>query len=319
VAQSRVPRAAWFSFFRCLVCVSLGLGFFSSDALCDGAEAVHEGAGAAAQERGTSDFDQTSCVDTSSPSSQPVDGTSQPGIGTIAWKDTIGILTAPASWSGKNWLLFSGTVAAVAALGFVADVRVRKFSQNNKSAAADEFTKVVEPFGSQYSYAVLGAYGIAGFLLHDAPAKDIAIDGAMTSILAAGIITPVSKFVIGRSRPYQNEGPNSFHPFNSGYSSFPSGHATQAFAVASVISAHSDNLWVNISAYTLASFVGYARIYHDAHWVSDISAGALIGTAVGHAVVAINTRLRKGDKDVRIALTPFVANGRGGAGLAISF
>jgi len=277
--------------------------------------------GAAAGEPGSSETDQAPCEDGISFAGAPAEDSSrpEPGIGTIAWKDASGILAAPAHWSGRNWLLFSGTVAAVAALGFAADVPMRRFAQEHQSSAADDFIRIVEPFGQEYSLAVLGAYGIAGFVFHDAPAKDIAVDGVMTSILAAGIITPVSQRVIGRARPRQGEGADSFHPFNSGYTSFPSGHATQAFAVASVISAHSDKLWVNISAYTLASLVGYARIYHDAHWVSDVSAGALIGTIVGHGVVAINTKLRAGDKTVRLVLTPLTDKGRRGAGLAVFF
>jgi membrane-associated phospholipid phosphatase len=276
---------------------------------------------AAAAEPGGSANDPAPCEDGISFGGASAEEPSppEPGIGTIAWKDTSGILAAPAHWSGRNWLLFSGTVAAVAAVGFVADVPMRRFSQDHQSKAADDFTRIVEPFGQEYSFAVLGAYGIAGFIFHDPPAKDIAIDGAMASLLTGGIMVPVSKRVVGRARPRQEEGADSFHPFNSHYESFPSGHATQAFAVASVISAHSDKLWVNISAYTLASFVGYARIYHDAHWVSDVSAGALIGTVVGHGVVAINTKLRAGDRSVRLALTPLSDKGRRGAGLAVFF
>jgi len=277
--------------------------------------------GASAGEPGSSEIDQGPCGDGISFVQASAGDPSQPapGIGTIAWRDASGILAAPAHWSGRNWLLFAGTAAAVAALGLVADVPMRRFAQDHQSSAADDFTRIVEPFGQEYSLAVLGAYGIAGFAFHDAPSKDIAIDGAMASLLTGGIMVPISKRVVGRARPNQGEGAASFHPFNSHYESFPSGHATQAFAVASVISAHSDKLWVNISAYTLASFVGYARIYHDAHWVSDVSAGALIGTVVGHGVVWINTRLRAGDKTVRFALTPMSDKGRRGAALGVFF
>ena len=93
----------------------------------------------------------------------------------------------------------------------------------------------------------------------------------------------------------------SFHPFSGSDNSFPSGHATQAFAVASVISAHSDQVWVSVTAYTIAGLVGFSRIYHNAHWTSDVTAGALIGTFVGRGVVALNKRLRAGDKTVRVA------------------
>ena len=51
-----------------------------------------------------------------------------------------------------------------------------------------------------------------------------------------------------------------FHPFPNSERSFPSGEATQAFAVASVIAAHYDGLWIKISSYSIASLVGMARI-----------------------------------------------------------
>jgi membrane-associated phospholipid phosphatase len=244
---------------------------------------------------------------------------SAPGIGTVALKDTVYVLGAPFRWNGKDWLIVSGVAAGVVGVGFAADTWARDTTQKHKSRTLDDLTRVVEPFGAGYSYAVLGAYGVAGFVFHDTEARDIAIDGAMASVLAGGIITPVLKRVVGRARPYQLEGATSFHPLNSNDNSFPSGHATQAFAVASVISAHSDKLWVNISAYTLAGLVAFARVYHNAHWSSDVAAGALIGTAVGHGVVALNRRLRAGDGRVQIAFAPILDQRQRGAGLNILF
>ena len=48
-------------------------------------------------------------------------------------------------------------------------------------------TRVAHPI---YSFAVIGAYGIAGYVFHDAEAKDIFFDSAMASLLASGVITP---------------------------------------------------------------------------------------------------------------------------------
>ena len=242
----------------------------------------------------------------------------EPDLTSIVLRDASGILAAPLRWSGKDWLLFSGAVAGVAALGAAADVPIRNFSQDHKSSAADRFAQVIEPLGQEYSWAVVSAYGVAGFLFHDTASKEIAIDSSMAILLANGVVTPALKRVVGRARPYQDEGADSFHPFESGFNSFPSGHTTQAFAVASVISAHSDKLWVNISAYTLATMVGFARIYHDAHWASDVSAGALIGTAVGHGVVAINTKLRSSARTVRIAAAPWIVTGNGHRGTGVT-
>jgi membrane-associated phospholipid phosphatase len=262
------------------------------------------------------------CRDASADASKADQATpeaSPPGIGSIALKDAIHVLGAPFHWDGKDWLVASGAAVAVVAVGFAADTWVRDTTQKRKSRTLDDLTKVVEPFGAQYSFVVLGAYGVAGFVFHDAEARDVAVDGALASALAAGIITPTLKLVIGRARPYQDLGSTSFHPLNGSYGSSPSGHATQAFAVASVISAHSDEAWVSIAAYTVAGLVGFARIYHDAHWASDITAGALIGTFVGRGIVSFNRTLRVGDHRARIAFAPLVSDRARGAGMLVQF
>jgi membrane-associated phospholipid phosphatase len=243
---------------------------------------------------------------------------SPPGIGTIALKDTLVTLGAPLHWSGKDWLVFGGIAAGVAAVGFAFDIPMRDKTQSHQTSTLDELTKVVEPFGAEYSWAVIGAYGIAGFAFHDPEAKDIFFDSVIASLLASGIITPTLKFVIGRERPNQSVSSTAFHPF-SGSESFPSGHTTQAFAVASVISAHSDQVWVSVTAYTIAGLVGFARIYHNAHWTSDVTAGAIIGTVVGRGIVAINNKLRSGQSKVRVAFFPFVTDRVRGAGVLIAF
>jgi membrane-associated phospholipid phosphatase len=244
---------------------------------------------------------------------------SPPGIGTIALKDTIATLGAPLHWKGENWLVFGGIAAGVAAVGFAFDVPMRDKTQAHQTSTLDELTKVVEPFGAEYSWAVIGAYGIAGFVFRDPEAKDIFFDSAIASILASGIITPTLKFVIGRERPNESPSSTSFHPFSGSDNSFPSGHTTQAFAVASVISAHSDQVWVSVTAYTIAGLVGFARIYHNAHWTSDVTAGAIIGTFVGRGVVALNKKLRSGEGRVRVAFAPFITGRERGASVLIAF
>jgi len=110
----------------------------------------------------------------------------------------------------------------------------------------------------------------------------VAEDGLASSLIAAGVISPILKLTVSRARPSQAE---STFDRDRGGMSFPSGHATQAFAVASVIAAHYDSPWVKVAAYGLAGLVGLARMEQGEHFASDVLAGALIGTAVGNAVV----------------------------------
>jgi len=144
----------------------------------------------------------------------------------------------------------------------------------------------------------------------------IAADGFEAVILSAAVITPVLKFSIGRARPYQEEGPSSFHPFG-GDLSFPSGEATEAFAIASVVAAHPAPLWVKGGAWALAGAVGWARLHADAHWASDVVAGALIGSSVGQWVV--HRRAPRDTGEPQVDLVPLVAPRGGGAELLLRF
>jgi membrane-associated phospholipid phosphatase len=263
-------------------------------------------------------------VESSSEASEPEEASSGEksglaAVGDMALKDTVSVLGAPIHWTAKNWLVFGGVAAGVVAVGFAFDYPMRNKTQAHQTQTLDDLTKVVEPFGAGYSWAVIGAYGIAGFVFHAPDAKNIFFDSLMASILASGIITPTLKFVIGRDRPSESTSSTVFHPFQGSDNAFPSGHATQAFAVASVISAHSDQVWVSVTAYTIAGLVGFSRIYHNAHWTSDVTAGALIGTFVGRGVVAINDRIRAGQGKVSVSFVPLYGDRTKGGGVVVIF
>lgn len=270
-----------------------------------------------AAEPGGSSLDPGSEVSAAADSSSPGAFSNVP---CMAGRDAVSVLGAPLHWTGEQWVIAGGAAAGLVLVSAFADVAVRDHTQSHQSAALDDLTRIVEPFGSTYSLAVLGAYGIVGFAFHDAEARDTAIDGLIATALASGIITPTLKSVLGRARPNQTTDPLVFRPFRGGDDlAFPSGHATQAFVVASVISAHSDQLWVSATAYTLAGLVGFARVYHNEHWTSDVVAGALIGTLVGRSVVALNKRIRSGDHTVRIVFAPIFERDARGAGLTVVF
>jgi membrane-associated phospholipid phosphatase len=77
-------------------------------------------------------------------------------------------------------------------------------------------------------------------------------------------------------------------PDESSRQSFPSGHASNAFAAATVISRHYKKLAV--PSYTLASYIALSRLAASKHHFSDVVAGAGIGFGVGRVVVRRNSR-----------------------------
>ena len=130
---------------------------------------------------------------------------------------------------------------------------------------------------------------------------------------AVNNVNPWSGPSIGRARPGDDVGAYVFKPF-SGYDSLPSGHTTEAFAVASVLSAHARGWVVPVLSYTLASCVGYARLNDRAHWASDVIAGAVVGTLIGRAVVKRHAREDSAAPSPAYAIrvAPVVSGGRFG-------
>lgn len=224
--------------------------------------------------------------------------------------DTRAILTAPLRWDRRDWLMAGGLTSLVVA-STAADSMIREESQENITPQLHTFTKNAQRFGAEGSWLVLGAFEAYGYLAEDTKAKAVAMDGLTASVISAGIITPLMKFTVGRVRPNASDRTFDFKPFSGNYS-FPSGHTTQAFAVASVIAAHYDQWWVQGLSYGLAGVVGYSRVEQNSHYASDVVAAAIIGTAVGRTIVKRHNKLKEG----AFTVTPYF-DGQG-SGLVFS-
>jgi membrane-associated phospholipid phosphatase len=102
----------------------------------------------------------------------------------------------------------------------------------------------------------------------------------------AGLIANLTKNIVGRARPelYDSVGPLAFKPFafDADWASFPSGHATNIFAFATVIGM----LWPKgrVLLYTLAAWIAASRVLIGEHYFTDVVAGAILGTAFPYLV-----------------------------------
>jgi membrane-associated phospholipid phosphatase len=231
--------------------------------------------------------------------------------------DIAHVFTAPARWKAREWTFFSMGVVGVAVVG-MADNALRSVVRRGAGdgGIADDVAKAFEPLGTWGSFLVLAGFYTGGAAAGDGKARGVAIDGLAATVIASGIITPVLKKAFGRSRPNAGEGPADFHPFQGG-AALPSGHTTQAFAVASVIATEYRSPWVQVACYVPASLVGFARMRHDAHWASDVTAGALIGYGVGSSVARLNLAARTSAKKVRVM--PLLSPGAQGVAVTASF
>jgi membrane-associated phospholipid phosphatase len=107
-----------------------------------------------------------------------------------------------------------------------------------------------------------------------------------SAVAAAGLLDQVLKNLLCRARPSAAAAGAFFtgfpcFPAPYAMASFPSGHATTAFALAAVLS-----LWYprwTAAWLALAAIVGWSRIALGSHFPSDVAAGAILGAAVALA------------------------------------
>lgn len=124
-------------------------------------------------------------------------------------------------------------------------------------------------------------------------------DGAF--IVGCGLLSGVNgiiKWLVGRPRPYRMVGfegvsgldPLRFDPMHGGISgligtrnlSFPSGHATLAFATAAGLAIlFPRNRWI---FYAVATLTAIERVAEGAHWSSDAVAAAGLGIAIAYGL-----------------------------------
>ena len=211
-------------------------------------------------------------------------------------------VTGPLRWRRKELRTLGYAVGGLAALSLL-DEAGRDLMAKNRSETNDRIEEWVEPFGATRGLEILGGFYAAGLVLNDAKLRGVAAEGLASSLVASVLITPPLTDLFGRPRPRANRPAHTFEPF-SGNHSLPSGHTTQAFAVASVIASEFDHPAVQVGAYGLASAVGLSRMYRRSHFLSDVTAAALIGTTVGRSVVRYGQRRRD-----RLAVVPVVQAG----------
>lgn len=198
------------------------------------------------------------------------------------------------------------------------DVRDGVRSYAERHAWVGDISPVVTQFGGPGGFAVAGAFLGAGLLFKDDRARDTGYLAA-SAILQTILVDSVIKIAAGRRRPYVADGQDhwggpagAFEGTGEDNQSFPSGHAAQAFALATVISLqYRRTVWVPVAAYALATAAGLSRMTMDKHWASDVLVGAVVGHVVARLVVRDHAR--------RGRLTPLVSGSPRGFAVSLFY
>lgn len=104
--------------------------------------------------------------------------------------------------------------------------------------------------------------------------------------------TILLKALTDRPRPFEAlPAVNVKHRWSAVGGSFPSGHASQAYAIATALSLHYRSAAVTIPLFIWATAIGYGRVYLGLHYPSDVLGGMLIGSAAGFLAWGLRAEL----------------------------
>ena len=124
----------------------------------------------------------------------------------------------------------------------------------------------------------------------DARARRTATLG-IKSILVSDFFTSTLKTYGHRHRPNSGDSYNQWDGPALSFKnlSFPSGHSTAAFALATVVATEYRNkLFIAPIAYGMASLTALSRVHDNKHWASDIFLGSAIGFFTAKAILKLN-------------------------------
>jgi membrane-associated phospholipid phosphatase len=204
-------------------------------------------------------------------------------------------VTKPLHMTRKDWRNLAKFALVITAAGF-ADRPVQRFAVHltNNDPSLQHVSQNVTYFGARYEILTLATVATYGFIFKKP--KMITTQ----AYLIGSALENTLKFFTGRTRPtYYAPGetprPRFLGPgflwhahVNGGYqrSSFPSGHTTVAFAAATVFASEYGNTTaIPIIAYSAATLIGLSRITQNAHWLTDVIAGAANGFLAGKNIV----------------------------------
>jgi membrane-associated phospholipid phosphatase len=183
--------------------------------------------------------------------------------------------TAPLHWSEGEWVAFAGVLAAVGA-SHAFDSRVRTHFVHELGPSDVNDTKDLQDAIPTVA-VFLGTWGYAS-LIDDSSGRRETWTMFEAAALS-GVTAYALKYAVDREGPNQTSDPNAWH---EGGGSFPSLHATVAFAVGTVLaeSGNDEYRWLRrLLGYGLGLATDYQRLRHNAHWLSDVVAGSALGAA----------------------------------------
>lgn len=172
-----------------------------------------------------------------------------------------------------------------------ADIDILKDINLNRNTKLDGVFRVITNSATPIAFGIPIALLGIGLLKKDSILKQNAWNIGTTVIISVAISTAL-KYTTNKDRPFVT------YPFiqkltNVDSSSFPSGHTTEAFALATSLCIAYPKWYVIAPSFIWASAVGYSRIDLGVHYPSDVLAGAILGSGSAYLSYKLNKWINK--------------------------
>jgi len=255
-----------------------------------------------------------------------------------------GITSVPRDLKGlvrfpvDHWTETRNSLLAIGAL-IALDKPLTRAWQDHVETSLDGFHLPKSPLNALYHGKLgvedgwlltgIGATYLAGFVTNDAKAEETGVLAVKAAAYSVVVSQLVLKSLTGRLRPVESLSTESSgnglttNPWDFGHlhaphlgsggvgSSMPSYHFTLFFSVATVYSEAYGHAWW---PYGLAAVGLASNIKGHHHWVSDMTAGSLIGTGIGRVVSE-----GRFDGNGRLKISPAFVSGGAGLNLTYAF
>jgi membrane-associated phospholipid phosphatase len=228
--------------------------------------------------------------------------------------DTKYILTSPLRWEKSDWLKFSLVAGTTIGL-YIYDLDIQNWVQDRRNSTTDSVARIAESSGNGFfALSALGGFYLYGYSLEDKKASKTALLG-LESFVISGVFVQAIKLTTQRQRPNEGNQPDKWNgPGFSFQGSFPSSHATVAFALGTVFASEYQNIaWVPPAAYGIASLAAVSRVITNYHWASDVFFGSAIGFFTSKAIVGLHK------KNPNIVIMPVIDGQVRGLALSLIF
>lgn len=172
------------------------------------------------------------------------------------------------------------------------DLSILKAINKNEMPCWDKTMRITS--NSVYPALVIapGSLLLTGYIQNDKPMMR---NGLKTG-LAIGlnfVLTSGLKYSINRPRPFKQYPDDIIQRTDAGKFSFPSGHTSSAFAMATAVTLSTKKWYVAVPSYLYACGVGYSRMRLGVHFPSDVFGGMIVGIGSSLLVWQVDKWIKK--------------------------